>query len=230
MKSEITLSQIFTILWDKMVFITSITLVGGIVAFYISSYMLEPMYTSRISMYVNNHTKRENIVANINDINASQKLVSTYIEILKSDTVLTRVLEETSLPYTISQVRSMLMATSISGTEILEVKVTSQYPQEATTIANTIGLLAPEEIMRVVKSGSVELIDKAVQPTQPTSPNRVLNTVIGMMGAAVLAVLGVLVGAMTDTRIKSVNDIKGHYELPVLGTIPDLIDANKRIK
>lgn len=208
----------------------TVTLVGGIIAFCISRYMLDPTYTSRISMYVNNNAQKENTVANINDINASQKLVSTYIEILKSDTVLGKVLEETNLPHTTAELREMLTANSINGTEIFEVKVTTENPEEAALIANTIATMAPDEIIRVVKAGSVELIDQAVVATVPTSPNVLLNTIIGFMLGGVLSVLAVLVLAMLDNRIKSEEDLKKHYDIPILGAIPDLEDANTRIK
>lgn len=228
--NEITLQEIFIILWSKVLLIMTITLVGGVLAFCVSRYMLDPTYTSRISMYVNNNAQKENSVANINDINASQKLVSTYIEILKSDTVLGKVLEETHLPYTISELRKMLAANSINGTEIFEVKVTTENAEEAALIANTIAAMAPEEIIRVVKAGSVELIDKAVPALAPTSPNVLLNTVIGFMLGGVLSVLGVLVLEMLDNRIKSEEDLKKYYDIPILGAIPDLEDANTRVK
>lgn len=95
--NEITLQEIFMILWEKVWIIALAVVIGGAAAFSVSAFVLEPTYTSRISMYVNNNTNRETTVANINDINASQKLVSTYIEILKSDNVLGKVAEATGL-------------------------------------------------------------------------------------------------------------------------------------
>ncbi len=222
---EITLQEIFEIVWGKAWVIILMTLIGGISGYCVSYFLVEPTYTAHISMYVNNNTNKESTVANLNDINASQKLVSTYIEILKSDTVLGRVLEETELPYTIRQLREQVTASSINGTEIFEVKVTTTDPEKAATLANTIAQVAPNEIIRVVKAGSVELIDKAVPATAPTSPNIMMNTIIGVMLGGIISVLAILVVAMLDNRIKSEEELKKHYTLPVLGGIPNLEDG-----
>lgn len=228
--NEISLQEIFMILWSKVLIIVLCTIVGGLVAFGISAFVIDPTYTSRISMYVNNNANADSTVANINDINASQKLVSTYIEILKSDNVLQKVAEETGLSYTPAQMRKMMSASSVNGTEIFEVKVITKDPDEAALIANTIAELAPEEIIRVVKAGSVELIDQAIPAKSPSSPNVILNTIIGLMLGGVLSVLGVLVAAMLDNRVKDEEDLKKHYDIPVLGAIPDLEAAQHRIK
>lgn len=228
--NEISLQEIFMILWSKVLVIILCTIVGGVAAFGISAFVIDPTYTSRISMYVNNNANADSTVANINDINASQKLVSTYIEILKSDNVLQKVAEVTGLSYTPAEMRKMMSASSVNGTEIFEVKVTTKDPDEAALIANTIAELAPEEIIRVVKAGSVELIDQAIPAKLPSSPNVILNTIIGLMLGGVLSVLGVLVAAMLDNRVKDEDDLKKHYDIPVLGAIPDLEAAKHRIK
>ena len=228
--NEISLQEIFMILWNKVWVIILCTLIGGVAAFGISAFVLDPTYTSRVSMYVNSNTERENTIASLNDINASQKLVSTYIEILKSDNVLSKVITETGFHYTPEQIRKMLTASAVNGTEIFEVKITTEDANEAAVIANTIAAVAPEEIIRVVKAGSVDLIDEAVPATKPSSPNVLLNTIIGLMLGGVLSVLGVLVAEMLDNRIKTEDDLKKGYDFPILGTIPDLEDAATRIK
>lgn len=228
--NEISLQEIIMILWYKAWVIMLCLLLGGIAAFAASKYVIDPTYTSRISMYVNNNQNPESTVANLNDINASQKLVSTYIEILKSDNVLAKVIQEIDLHYTPSDIRKMMSASSLNGTEIFEVKVTTEDAKEAALIANTIAELVPEEIIRVVKAGSVELIDSAVAATEPSSPNVMLNTLIGCMLGGVLSVLGVLVAEMLDNRIKNEEDLKKYYDLPILGAIPDLENAQNRIK
>ena len=106
-------------------------------------------------------------------------------------------------------------------------KVTSKDPEEAAAIANTLAELAPPEIIRVVQAGGVQLIDEAIPNTDPVAPNTGLNTVIGALIGAVIACLGVLIAAMLDTRVKSEEDLQKQYDLPVLGVIPDILEAIK---
>lgn len=225
--NEITLQEIFSILWGKALLIVLCTVVGGVVAFGITKFIISPEYTAKVTMYVNNSEGKQDTYMNINDINASQKLVSTYVEILKSNTVINKVIEEAGLEYTSTQIREMMSASSLNGTEIFEVKVISENPEESALIANTIAKVGPEEIIRVVKAGSVELIDPAKVPDKPSAPNVILNTIIGIMLGGVLSVLGVLVYAMMDIRIKMEEDLEKVYALPILGAIPCLIEDAK---
>ena len=75
--NEITLQEIISILWSKALIIVAVALIGGIAAFGISQWVIAPTYTSRISMYVNNNAENQSTNAPVNDLNASQKLVST---------------------------------------------------------------------------------------------------------------------------------------------------------
>ena len=224
---EISLLEIVTILWHKVWIIILCILLGGTLGFGISRYMIDSTYTSRISMYVNNNTDRVDSQLNINDINASQKLVATYIEILKSDVVLSRVINQLELSYTIQTLRDMIVASALNNTEILQVKVTSTDPEEAAAIANTLASLAPPEIIRVVQAGEVQLIDEAVPNLNPVAPHTGLNSVIGALLGAVIACLGVLITAILDTRVKSEEDLQKQFDLPVLGVIPDILEAIK---
>lgn len=228
--NEITLQEIFGILWSKVLVILLCTVIGGCVAFGVTAFLIKPEYTAKVTMYVNNSEGKTDSYMNINDINASQKLVSTYVEVLKSNSVLSKVIEVAELGYTPSEIRNMMSAASVNGTEIFEVKVVSQVPEHAALIANTIAEVGPEEIIRVVKAGSVELIDSAVVPTAPSAPNVVLNTIIGIMLGGVLSVLGVLVYAMLDTRVKTEEDLEKMYELPILGAIPCMVEIPKTSK
>lgn len=228
--NEITLQEIVAILWRKAWLIVLCMIVGAGIGFGVSRYMIDPTYSSKMSMYVNNNKERVDTALNINDLNVSQKLVTTYIEILKSDKVLGKVVEQMNLPYTNEELRKMISASSVNGTEILEVKVTTKDPEEAAAIANTLSEVAPPEIIRVVQAGDVQLIDKAVPNETPVSPNTMLNTLIAAMLGTVLSILAILVLEMLDISVKSVEDLQKHYELPVLGNIPDILEASSQSK
>lgn len=228
-ENEISLQEIFTILLSKAWLIILSIIIGAGAAFCTSAFLIKPNYSSRISMYVNNKNRLESDV-NINDLNASQKLVSTYIEILKSDKVLHKVIEQMKLGYTEDDLRKMITASSVNGTEILEVQVTAKDPVLASNIANTLSKVAPPEIIRVVQAGDVQLIDEAKPEHQPVSPNIPLNTVIGALLGCVLSILFILVLQMLDISVKSVDDLKKHYDIPILGSIPDIIEAEKYTK
>lgn len=227
---EISLQELFSIVWNKIWLIILCMIIGAGIGFSVSKFIITPTYSSKVSMYVNNSKDRTEAALNINDINASQKLVATYIEILKSDTVLNKAIEEMALNYTTGQLRNMISASSVNGTEILEVKVISEDPEEAAEIANTLAKVAPAEIIRVVQAGNVELLDQAMVNHIPVGPNTKINTLIAALVGMLVSVIGVLGVELFDNRIKSADDLRKKYDLPVLGVIPDILEASKETK
>lgn len=92
----------------------------------------------------------------------------------------------------------------------------------AAKIANSIAKIAPKEIVRVVKAGGVEIIDYAKVPTAPSSPNLTKNVFIAALAGFFLSFLVFFLYEFFDTTITSERDIEGEFEIPILGTVPNL--------
>jgi len=181
-------------------------------------YCIPPQYTANISMYVYNNENRSETT--INDLNMSVKLVNTYIVILKSNTVLEEVAVKSGIGYSAEQIAGMISATSVNDTEVFEIKVTSKSAEHARIIAQTITEVAPVEIMRVVKAGSVEIIDTVQQNPPQTSPNIIQNITIGVLLGFILAAAMVMISWMLDKTIRSEKEVTDAFGYPVLGSIP----------
>ena len=220
MNESLTIQQIFRVLLKKWWIILISVIVCGSVGFTYSTYVLAPQYTSIGTLIVNNKQSRETASININDINASQKLVNTYAIILKSNAFVNRVKEKINLDYSVSKIQNMVTYSSVNNTEVLAVAVVSENPEHSATIAETVLDLATEEIGKYAEVGSVKILDHANLPVSPSSPNIPLNTLIGILLGAVLSVLMIFITEMMDTRIKGADDLSDRYNLPVLGIIP----------
>jgi hypothetical protein len=120
----------------------------------------------------------------------------------------------------------MIKASSVSETEVFEVSVSCEDRSDAKIIADTISIVAPPEIIRVVKAGSVEVVDKAVEPSSHSSPNITQNTIIGIMLGIALALGLAFLLELMNTSIKSKDDLVEAYKLPVLTMIPNLAEAS----
>ncbi|MEG1500893.1 MAG: Wzz/FepE/Etk N-terminal domain-containing protein [Clostridiales bacterium] len=223
MNTEIDLRQIFLIIWHRLWLIISTTIIFGLVAFLISHFLITPIYSASASMYVYSESNRGiNDITSTEQLNTSQKLVQTYIVILTSNSVLNQVAEQLGNIYSADDIRKMLTASAINGTETFQITVTNPDPVMAQKIANTVANVAPEEIIRVVKAGSVEVIDYATLPINPSSPRTLTNTVIGALLGIILSVLVSIIMAMLDTAVRCEEDLAEHFNIPVLGVIPSL--------
>ena len=97
MQQELALNEIFFSLKKQWKWIAVSTVAGALLAFVLSAFILPKKYTSSLDLYVNNAERAVGNV-NINDINASQKLVNTYIVILKNRQILEQVADNLVSP------------------------------------------------------------------------------------------------------------------------------------
>ena len=231
MERNFTVNDIITILLKRLWLIVTLALVGGIVAFSYSQYVLPKKYTSKITLYVYNQKDGQTTQAlNTSDFALSAKLVNTYMVILKSDQVLETVSSKISklgLNYSAKEIRSMISAEVVEETEVFEVRISAGNPEDAKIIADAIEQVAPPEIIRVVRAGAVETVDKATLPTTHSSPNIPQNTIIGIVVGMVLACGLAFVFELMNTSVKSKEELTEQYKLPVLSVIPNLHHEGK---
>ncbi|OJU08448.1 MAG: hypothetical protein BGN88_11345 [Clostridiales bacterium 43-6] len=225
MEKAFTINDIISMFMRRLWLIVAMALIGGVISFAYSQYVIQKKYTSSVTLYVYNQSNLQATTLTANDFALSAKLVETYLVILKSNQVLDAVsarIKTLGLNYSSSQIRSMIKAAAVLDTEVFEVSVSSTDKEHAKTIADAISVVAPPEIIRVVKAGSVEIVDKAVVPTSHSTPNVTQNTILGIiLGIALSAGLVFLLELM-NTSVKSKEDLVEMYKLPVLMVIPSL--------
>ena len=224
---EISIVDIFKVLLRKLWLIILITLVFALGSYFYTKTFISPKYMSTASLYVTNGVKSvSDDTANLDDLNASAKLVDSYIVVLQSDSVAQQISEKTQLGYSTGAIKSMIRLSSINETQVLRVQVTCKSRKDAQTIANAMLEVAPATLKEVAKVGEVETLDTASEAGQ-VSPNIVTNTLVGFLLGLVVSVLIVLVQAMLDRTVKGEEDFKEHYDIAVLGSVPDFKENEK---
>lgn len=209
--------------------IVATIVIGFVVCYAVSSYLLPKRYTSSVSIYVNNlSTTTENNDIELNNINASQKLVDTYMVILQDDDVLLQVSEKLSKPTSVKALSSVISMNAVNGTEVLQVSATTKDPKFSAEICNVMTEVAPAVLQRVVKAGSVEVIGEARPAATPSAPNVQRNAVLGALLGFLLSVGILFLIFITDNTVKSEEDLKQHLDVPILGEIPSFDTVKER--
>lgn len=226
---ELDLRKLIVILLEKWWIIVLSVILCSSVTFGIFRFMVDPVYTASTTLYVFNSEDRTSGSLTSSDLTVARSMVTTYVVLLKSDSVLSEVARQTNLGYTDAQIKDMISASSENNTEVIKVMVENTNPEHAQEIANTLLTVGAEKIVMVMKAGAVEVIDEAKLPTKPSSPNVLLNTVIGALLGLMISVMGILLVEMFDTTIKSEEDIKEMFNIPVVGVIPTIpVNASEK--
>lgn len=230
---NIDLRKIFSMLKKKAIFIVVIALIGAIIAGCITNFFIEPKYTANIKMHV--YSNSDNLLGvngsiSPSELEASQRLVNTYLVVVTSRTFTEKVADKLDNQVSAAQIRSMMSTSPITDTLAFQVSVTSTDRYQAMDVANAIAETCPEEIVRILKVGGVEVIDYATLPTSPSSPNLQKNILIGLIAGFALSFAFFFIKELFDTSITDESDLEREFDIPILGTIPRLLPVTTTAK
>lgn len=224
---EIDLGTVAKVLLKRVWIILLCAVLVGMGSLIYTVNFVEPLYQANVTMYVNNNSSKDNQYVSSSDLAVALRLVTTYVNIIKSDRVLERVIEDTGLMLTAAQVRSMISAEPEGETEMFRVTVTSANPQMSADIANTIAKVAPAEIAEIIEGSSAKIIDEARVPVKRSYPSYGVSVIAGILTGSFLASLVFVLMHFLDMRIRSEEDLKSICDVPVLGVIPNLTNDAK---
>lgn len=230
---NIDLRKIFSMLKKKVIFIVIISLIGAVLAGCITNFFIEPKYTANIKMHVYSNSDNYlgvNSSISSSEIEASKQLVNTYLVVVTSRTFCEKVADKLGNDITPEEIHSMMSCSQIPETLAFQVNVTSTDRTQAMDVANAIANTCPDEIVRILKVGGVEVIDYAAKPTSPSSPNLKKNIMIGLLVSFAVSFVFFFIKELFDTSITDEKDLQREFDIPILGTIPRLVPVTTTAK
>ena len=199
--------------------------------YFYSTRMVPETYTASGTIYVNNGSANlaDYQYTSSYDLNSAVQLTKTYLVVVKSDKVMNAVVERLSNDYpdiTTSQISNSLSMGNVSDTAVVSVISRTRNAQMSADIVNAVMEYAPDEIIRVVGAGSVEILDPAKVPIIPDARDSVHQGMVGAMSGAVIAACILALLYLLNRRITDTQDLTDNYRPPVLASLQRM-DANK---
>lgn len=216
---EFTIQDMIALFIKRFVFIAVCTL-ASLVVFYTSNrFIMKPSYTASIQMYVdpNESTSSGDLTA----LNYAQKVVTTYIKFLQTKVFYRQVIVESGLNYSIEDLKDMTTIQSVDNTEIFQISVTAYDPMHSFQLVEAMQKIAPELIKGIKDSAKISVVDPVIFPTTASSPNILLNTILGGILGFFLSILVSFLWEILDVKVKNQDDLLKKYQIPILGSIPD---------
>lgn len=224
MNFEVDLLEIFNLLKRKIAVILTATIIGAMLGFVTNKFFITPMYESSINMIVNTRKDSNTNVTNDN-ITSAQKMVNTYAIIIKSNTVLNKVIDNLKLDTTYKELENRVKVSAINNTQVMNISIKDKDPKLATDIIKQISTIAPEIIVESVEAGSCKVISEIETTDEPVSPNISKNTVLIALLFMIGSIGVIVIKELTSNYIEDDQDVQKKLGLPVLGVIPEISEV-----
>lgn len=222
---EISLREIYFILKKRIGLIILLLVLSVGVSAVVSFFVLDKEYQAMTTLMIGR--PKDYVTENTLDdreLTLNRRLVSTYGELIKTRTVVDRVIANMDLPYNYGQLRGNLNVSLVKDTEIISVSVVDTDPIMAAEIANETAEVFMETVQEIMMVENVQVIDRAQVPGGPIRPRPMMNIAIAGILGLMLGVFIAFLMEFLDTTIKTPEDVEKHLGLPVIGSIPMVED------
>ncbi|MBO4212760.1 MAG: hypothetical protein J5894_01475 [Clostridia bacterium] len=244
MTKEIDFKRIFQKLLKYWWIVAIVTIVCGVGAFLFTHFFIAPVYQTSAQYEATNFAlNSEGEVAGTTTssyVQVKEALVKDYIKrVNNNDELISMVLEQVNsyydektetYPYadvTAGTIKSVVTASPEGDSSMFTIKVNSTDPQFAEVVItayddNIITFMEKKEQRRnVIDRNNISNEAKKV------SPNKLSNTMLGAIAGFAVVVIIIAVTVILDNMIRTEEDLKQKFSLPVLGVIPKWENSGK---
>lgn len=228
--SQITIQDILHAILSHLVIIILTAALFGAGAWFYTTRWVPKMYRTNVTFYAMGNVERTDDSITTGEINLSRQLASTYSYIFRTNAVFkvaAEKLNEMGYSTNYQTIKSMTVVTT-TNTEIFTATFSSSDREHLKLIADTVADVGVERIAEIVGTGGAKILDYAEEPTAPYSPDVRGNTMMGVIIGLLFACAIVVIRALTDTTIWSEEDLTKQYNIPILGSIPQLAALDKQ--
>ena len=192
-------------------------LVGGEVY---TTLLKTPLYESKTNVVLISDSSSKQITTN--DVTLSNNLVKTYSEIVKSRSVLNKVIENLKLPESYEGLVGKITVSSVTSTQLITIRISDKDSAKAKTIANEVAKVFKSEIKDIYGIDNVQIVDEAVEAGSAYNINIVKETIIYLIAGLAIGVGVAYVMYLLDKSIKDSETVEDKLGLTVIGVVPEV--------
>lgn len=223
MEQGLDLLDILGIVRKRYIWLLIIPVCAVLLSVVLCFFVLTPIYEASTTLLVGRAPDQGQIV--YQDVMMYRQLVSTYSEIAKSRTVAEAVIQELRLDITVPELADLIKVTAVRDTEIIAIKVKNSNPRMAMQIANQVAKSFSKKVIGYSNIDNVMVVDEAVAPINPVSPNKKLIIAVAGVLGVMLALGLIFLMEFLDNTIKTPADVEQVLGLTVMGVVPVIADG-----
>lgn len=220
-KEKNSLKRLSNVLKKNSLKIVLILFLFTLCGYFYSYNMVVPKYKSISTMLLtSDNVNKDTDSLTQNDINLNKNLIGTYGRILKSSSVLNKVIERLNLDMEEEELYKNIEIEEVKDTQIIEIGVIHEDPAEAQKIAGTLNDVFIQEIREFYKIDNISIVDQASYETEPYNIHHMVDILMFFGAGLVACTIMISVIYVLDTTIKIEQDIEEYVGLNVVGVVP----------
>lgn len=220
-KEKNSLKRLSNVLKKNSLKIVLILFLFILCGYFYSYNMVVPKYKSISTMLLtSDNVNKDNDSLTQNDINLNKNLIGTYGRILKSSSVLNKVIERLNLDMEEEELYKNIEIEEVKDTQIIEIGVIHEDLAEAQKIAGTLNDVFIQEIREFYKIDNISIVDQASYETEPYNIHHMVDILMFLGVGMVACTIMVSIIYVLDTTIKIEQDIEEYVGLNVVGVVP----------
>lgn len=224
---EIDLVELFYLFWGHALHIILCAVLGGLVAFGYTYFLVTPLYQAEAKLYMVSASAGNMI--DISDLQLGSQLTSDYKQLLVSRPLLEDVIDELDLEMGYHALKGMISIQNPSDTRILQIAVVNEDPNLSCAIANELVDQAVVYLPRIMECDEPNVVERAVVPGSAFSPNYARNTMLGVLAGMVLCCAVLLVRYLLNDSFITAEDVARRLGTQPLASIPETdLDAYQK--
>lgn len=189
-------------------------------------FFLKPSYETSASIFI---TNRDNVIS-LSDMQLSSSLTEDYSNILKSNTVLQSVIEKLELDMDYRTLSHLITISNPTDSHIIVITVSCWDKELCRSIANSLLDVGVERIYQIIGSSEPSVVDYSVdESVNETTPSLFSYVAKGGLAGGLVACALVLILFLSDTTLKSEDDILRYLRMPVLCSVPVFTEEKAKI-
>lgn len=220
------LKEYMKILRKRIWIIITFVLVACVGAGVKSYFFTTPIYEANAKLIVNQVYNADGVPnLDISSIQTNIKVISSYMEIIKSSAILDKVVSTyPDLGLTANQLGQSIRVSTANESQVMSLTAAGISSEKAAKTVNAVAKVFQSQIPVIMKVDNVTILSEA-KPTEPSKPINVkptMNILISFFVGLLLAIGFVFLLEYLDDTIKSEDELEKELGIPALAVISKL--------
>lgn len=178
-------------------------------------------YTSSVKMYASVDYATADAASANTEFTYSKSVIETYVNILRSSDYYDDISNQLNNEVTSADISNCITISAIDDTSLFYVHIETGSPELSYKIATAVSETASNYIKNIDEHSIINIVDDAYLPSKPSSPNVPLFAVLGFLAGGFIGLVIALIHDLYDIRIKSEDELRKRYSIPILSAIPN---------